>query len=86
MDGLAFEIYIRTLLAPALNLRTVVMLDNFATDRNVAAAQTLKIRVCWFLFLQPYSPHLNLIEIAFSRLKAHLRGILASTTISSLKP
>ena len=29
----------------------------------------------WFLFLPPYSPDLNPIEQAFSKLKAHLRRI-----------
>ena len=42
MDGLAFETYIRTQLAPILEPRTVVILDNLATHRNVAAAQALK--------------------------------------------
>ncbi|ARU01816.1 DDE superfamily endonuclease [Yoonia vestfoldensis] len=28
---------------------------------------------CWFLFLPPYSPDMNPIEMAFSKLKAHLR-------------
>lgn len=79
MDGRAFETYIRTQLAPALNPRTVVILDNLATHRNVAAAQALKNRGCWFLFLPPYSPDLNPIEMAFSKLKAHLRKIGART-------
>ena len=79
MDGLAFETYIRTQLAPALDPRTVVILDNLATHRNVAAARALKDRGCWFLFLPPYSPDLNPIEMAFSKLKAHLRKIGART-------
>ena len=33
----------------------------------------------WFLFLPPYSPDLNPIEMAFSKLKAHLRRIGART-------
>ncbi len=79
MDGQAFETYIRTQLAPALEPRTVVILDNLATHRNVAAAQALKDKRCWFLFLPPYSPDLNPIEMAFSKLKAHLRKIGART-------
>ena len=35
----------------------------------------LKANGCWFLFLPPYSPDLNPIEMAFSKLKAHLRLI-----------
>jgi transposase len=34
---------------------------------------------CWFLFLPPYGPDLNPIEMAFSKLKAHLRRIGART-------
>ena len=34
---------------------------------------------CWFLFLPPYSPDLTPIEMAFSKLKAHLRRIGART-------
>ncbi|WP_366129607.1 transposase [uncultured Roseovarius sp.] len=44
------------------------MLDNLATHRNKQAAATLKAHGCWFLFLPPYSPDLNPIEQAFSRL------------------
>jgi transposase len=79
MDGAAFETYIRTQLAPGLQPGTVVILDNLATHRNIAAAQALKDRGCWFLYLPPYSPDLNPIEMAFSKLKSHLRRIGART-------
>ena len=49
--------------------------DNLATHRNKDAAQALKDVVCWVLYLPSYSLDLNLIEIAFSKLKAHLRKI-----------
>ncbi|WP_175544648.1 transposase, partial [Roseovarius azorensis] len=38
-------------------------------------AQALRRRGCWFLFLPAYSPDLNPIEMAFSKLKAYLRRI-----------
>ena len=79
MDGAAFETYVRTQLAPALEPGTVVILDNLATHRNADAAKALRERGCWFLFLPPYSPDLNPIEQAFSKLKAHLRRIGART-------
>ena len=43
------------------------------------AAQALRDHGCWFLYLPPYSPDLNPIEQAFSKLKAHLRRIGART-------
>ena len=79
MDGRAFETYIETQLAPALDPGTVVILDNLSTHKNPRAAKALRKRGCWFLFLPPYSPDLNPIEMAFSKLKAHLRRVGART-------
>lgn len=75
----AFEAYIQTQLAPLLAPRTVVILDNLNVHKSLHAAETLKQRKCWFLFLPSYSPDLNPIEMAFSKLKAHLRRIGART-------
>ena len=43
------------------------------------AAKALKDVGCWVLYLPPYSPDLNPIEMAFSKLKAHFRRIGART-------
>lgn len=79
MDAEAFKTYITYVLIPELQPGTVVILDNFATHKNKEAAKILKQAGCWFLFLPPYSPDLNPIEMAFSKLKAHLRRIGART-------
>ena len=79
MNGEAFAAYIRQVLAPELLPGTVVICDNLATHRNKDAAQALKDVGCWILYLPPYSPDLNPIEMAFSKLKAHLRRIGART-------
>ena len=79
MDGPAFATYIRDVLAPELTPGTVVILDNLATHRNVEAAEAIRAAKCWFLYLPPYSPDLNPIEQAFSKLKAQLRKIGART-------
>jgi transposase len=79
MNGRAFATYVETQLAPALEPGTVVILDNLSTHRNARAAAALKARRCWFLILPPYSPDLNPIEMAFAKLKAHLRRIGART-------
>ena len=79
MNGEAFATYIRQVLAPELLPGTVVICDNLATHRNKDAAQALKDVGCWGLYLPPYSPDLNPIEMAFSKLKAHLRRIGART-------
>lgn len=79
IDGAAFAAYVEKVLAPALAPGTVVILDNLATHKKAAAAKALRDAGCWFLFLPPYSPDLNPIEMAFSKLKAHLRRIGART-------
>ena len=75
MNRAAFNVYIETQLAPLLPERSIVILDNLATHKSPKAADILAERKCWFLFLPPYSPDLNPIEMAFSKLKAHLRRI-----------
>lgn len=75
----AFETYAETQLAPALNKGDVVILDNLSSHRSAKASEALKQVGCWFLFLPAYSPDLNPIEMAFSKLKAHLRRIGART-------
>ena len=79
MDRLAFDTYVETQLAPVLAPGTVVILDNLATHKSPRAAQALKDKGCWFLFLPAYSPDLNPIELAFAKLKAHLKRIGART-------
>ena len=79
MDGLAFAAYVEKVLVPELEPGTVVILDNLATHKNAVAAKAMRDAGCWFLFLPPYSPDLNPIEMAFSKLKAHLRRIGART-------
>jgi len=77
MDGPAFKANIRELLIPEIAPGTAVILDNLATHRNKEAEAALRSHGCCFRFLPPYSPELNPIEQAFSKVKAHLRRISA---------
>lgn len=79
MDGPAFAAWVREVLIPEIEPGTVVILDNLATHHNKHAAEALRAHRCWFLYLPPYSPDLNPIEMAFAKLKAHLRRIGART-------
>ncbi len=85
MDGPAFATYVEKVLIPELAPGTVVILDNLATHKNAAATKAMRDAGCWFLFLPPYSPDLNPIEMAFSKLKAHLRRIGARTFTDMFK-
>jgi transposase len=79
MNREIFDTYVETQLAPTLQPGDVVILDNLSSHKSPKAEAILKQRGAWFLFLPPYSPDLNPIEMAFSKLKAHLRRIGART-------
>jgi transposase len=79
MNRVIFETYVETQLAPALKPGDVVILDNLSSHKSDRAESLIRDRGAWLLFLPPYSPDLNPIEMAFSKLKAHLRAIAART-------
>jgi hypothetical protein len=81
-----FEVHVETQLAPTLKPGHIVILDNLASDKSEKAQAILKERHARILFLPPYSPDLNPIEMAFAILKTHLRCIGARTTTPSGKP
>ena len=79
MNRSRFETYVETQLAPTLKKGDVVILDNLSSHKSSRAAELLRERGAWFLFLPPYSPDLNPIEMAFSKLKALIRKAAART-------
>lgn len=79
MDRIAFNTYVETQLAPTLRRGDVVVLDNLAVHKSAKAAAAVGERGAWLLFLPKYSPDLNPIEMAFAKLKAHLRAAAART-------
>ena len=79
IDREAFDIYIETQLAPTLAPGDVVILDNLSVHKSAKAEAAVNAKGAWMLFLPQYSPDLNPIEMAFSKLKAHLRKAAART-------
>ena len=79
MDKEMFDLYVEGILAPTLRPGDVVILDNLPAHRSNVAASILKEIGAWFLFLPKYSPDLNPIEMAFSKLKALIRKVAART-------
>jgi transposase len=79
MNRRIFDTWVETQLAPTLSKGDVVILDNLPAHKSQAAEQAIRARGAWLLFLPPYSPDLNPIEMAFSKLKAHLRAKAART-------
>lgn len=79
MNRLAFEVYVETQLAPTLKAGDVVIMDNLASHKSPKAEDCIRDRGAWPLFLPPYSPDLNPIEMAFAKLKELLRKANART-------
>lgn len=79
MNRIIFETWVETQLAPTLKPGDLVILDNLASHKSEKAMAIVKECGAWLLFLPPYSPDLNPIEMAFAKLKAHLRRIKART-------
>jgi transposase len=74
-----FEAYLEHLLVPALRPGQVVVMDNLSSHKGSHVRQLIEARGCKLLYLPPYSPDLNPIEEAFSKVKALLRSSAART-------
>ena len=68
-----FEAYLEQVLAPSLRPGQVVVMDNLSSHKGSRVRELVEERGCEILYLPPYSPDLNPIEEAFSKLKALLR-------------
>jgi transposase len=73
MTGDLFEAYVEQVLVPTLAPGDVVIADNLAAHKRAGARRAIEAAGCTLVLLPPYSPDLNPIELAFSKLKALLR-------------
>ena len=74
-----FETYVERLLAPTLRPGQVVVMDNLGAHRPRRVRELIEERDCELIYLPPYSPDLNPIEEALSKIKHILRKIAART-------
>jgi transposase len=76
-DGDIFLAYLDHCLCPQLRAGDVVVLDNLSSHKVDGVEQRIKRCGAELLYLPPYSPDLNPIEKAWSKLKGLLRGAKA---------
>jgi transposase len=74
MNGAIFQAWVDQMLAPQLRPGDVVVMDNLAAHKAAAIRSRIEQQGAKLLFLPAYSPDLNPIEQAFSKLKALLRA------------
>jgi len=79
MTGAAFLAYVEQVLVPTLRTGDIVVLDNLPAHKPVAIRQAIEAAGAIMLFLPPYSPDFNPIELAFSKIKAMLKKAAART-------
>jgi transposase len=72
-DREVFEAYVERLLAPTLRRGQVVVMDNLTAHKGERVRELIEEQGCELLYLPPYSPDLNPIEEAFSKVKRVLR-------------
>jgi transposase len=78
-DTELFVTFVREALVPTLVPGQVVVLDNLSAHRSPQAAHLIEQTGCRLLRLPPYSPDLNPIEMAISKVKAYLRSLECRT-------
>ena len=78
-DAELFEAYVECFLAPTLSPGQVVVLDGLGAHRTHRVRELVEARGADLLFLPPYSPDLNPIEEAFSKVKGIVRKAGART-------
>jgi len=79
MNGAWFLAYVEQVLAPALKPGDIVIMDNLPAHKGASVRAAIEAVGARLLLLPPYSPDLNPIENAFSKLKAMLRKAAART-------
>jgi len=79
VDGKAFEAYVEHFLAPELRRGQVLVMDNLSVHKSGRVERLVEEAGATLLFLPPYSPDMNPIEEAFSKLKGMLRKVQART-------
>ena len=79
----AFQAYVEQVLVPELAPGDIVVMDNLGSHKGSAVRDAIEAAGARLLFLPPYSPDFNPIEMAFSKLKALLRKA-AERTVAGL--
>ena len=69
VDGDIFRAYVEHVLSAALKPGDVVVMDNLSSHKVSGVRQMIENAGAEMLYLQPYSPDLNPIEKAWSKLK-----------------
>jgi transposase len=74
-----FVAFIEQVLVPELKPGDIVVMDNLSSHKNTRIRKAIEARRATLVYLPPYSPDLNPIEMVFSKIKQTLRGLALRT-------
>jgi len=75
LNGDTFRVYITQMLAPTLRPGDIVVMDNLSSHKVSGIVEAIEAVGASVMFLPPYSPDLNPIELMWSKIKAILRKL-----------
>ena len=79
-DGDIFLAYVEQVLCPKLRPGDMVIMDNLSAHKVAGVRELIEAVEARRLYLPPYSPDLNPIEPAWSKVKQALRSLKARTS------
>lgn len=74
-----FEAFVEQVLVPALRPGDLVVMDNLSSHKGERTPALIRAAQADVAYLPPYSPDLNPIELAFSKIKQRLRSLACRT-------
>jgi transposase len=78
-DTESFSLYMREILVPRLKSGQIVLMDNLSVHKGKWVRELIEEKGCQLWLLPSYSPDMNPIEEAFSKVKNLLRKAKART-------
>jgi len=79
MNSDTFEAYIEQFVVPELRAGDVVVMDNLSAHKRANIGKMVNSAGAELVYLPPYSPDLNPIEMIWSKVKSVLRSLAART-------
>jgi transposase len=79
LNGDLFKAYVSEFLVPTLHKGDIVIMDNLSSHKVKGVVESIAAVGASVVYLPPYSPDLNPIEMMWSKIKAYLRKVKART-------
>ncbi|RMF84028.1 MAG: hypothetical protein D6744_03765 [Planctomycetota bacterium] len=79
MNMPAFEAVVEQVLRPTLRPGDFVVMDNLSSQKGPRTPALIRSAQAELIYLPPYSPDLNPIELAFSKIEQARRGLSLRT-------